>query len=101
MEGMESSSIMLDIGTFERQVREPGAAPTLCVFVNIHSRDVSRSLMIDPEADKSTILMKIKVKTLGNTVYDLEMKPEVSESAHALRCNSLRRPHSTLLPLAM
>ena len=23
-------------------------------------------------------LMKIKVKTLGNTVYDLEMKPEVS-----------------------
>lgn len=30
------------------------------------------------EADSSADLMKIKVKTLGNTVYDLEMKPEVT-----------------------
>ena len=56
---------------------------------------------MDPEAGKSTGLMKIKVKTLGNTVYDLEMKPEVSENAHALRGKSLRRPHRASLPLAM
>ena len=41
---------------------------------------------MEPEADQSAGLMKIKVKTLGNTVYDLEMKPEVTCSApHAFR----------------
>ncbi len=33
---------------------------------------------MEPEADQPSGLIKIKVKTLGNTVYDLEMKPEVS-----------------------
>ena len=33
---------------------------------------------MEPRTDQSPGVMKIKVKTLGNTVYDLEMKPDVS-----------------------
>ena len=44
--------------------------------------------MTEPETGKPGGLMKIKVKTLGNTVYDLEMKPDVSCSLHPYRRQS-------------
>ena len=37
---------------------------------------------MEPRVDQSASLMKIKVKTLGNTVYNLEMKPDVSCCLH-------------------
>ena len=37
---------------------------------------------MEPRTDQSTNVMKIKVKTLGNTVYNLEMKPDVSCCLH-------------------
>jgi len=40
--------------------------------------------MTEPETGRIGGLMKIKVKTLGNTVYDLEMKPDVSWSLHPI-----------------
>ncbi len=33
---------------------------------------------MEPRTEETIDLMKFKVKTLGNTVYDLEMKPDVS-----------------------
>lgn len=33
---------------------------------------------MEPRTQEATGLMKFKVKTLGNTVYELEMKPDVS-----------------------
>ena len=63
----------------QRHVRETGKAPTQHSFLNIrfltsHIEECS----MDPRTEEANDLMKFKVKTLGNTVYDLEMKPDVS-----------------------
>ena len=48
---------------------------------------------MEPRTEEATDLMKFKVKTLGNTVYDLEMKPDVSCQTAPM---TLARMHSRM-----